>query len=87
MSESGTRYDVGPLPLRCTVCQHDGFHSRESNLSAPLSDSVGPTTECLICARCGYVHWFVKRRDDTPWNEFTKRSAATYDLKPSEHSP
>lgn len=80
-STTGERYNVGPLALRCIVCQHDSFHSRESNLSAPLVDLAGPTTDNLICARCGYIHSFVQRRDDTPWNEFSKRSAGIYELK------
>lgn len=82
--ESGVPYLIGPLPLRCTVCAHERFHSQGSQLTAAPIVSEGPVTDCLICARCGYVHWFVVRRDDTPWNVFTKRLPDMYEVRPAD---
>lgn len=50
--------------LRCEICQHDRFFEREGQLNTALAtffnfDFANPTARCLVCANCGYVHWFL----------------------------
>lgn len=51
-------------PLLCIICQHDHFFRREVDwptvaAAAFLGISLGAASGTyLICAACGYVHWF-----------------------------
>lgn len=56
--------DVNGKPLHCVVCQHGKFHLRSAQLHDQWKtifdvEWASPTCTCLICAGCGYVHWFV----------------------------
>lgn len=56
-------HQVLDRPFACTVCGHDHFHKREAQLHSQTAsffnlEWTGPTTLCLICDRCGYIHWF-----------------------------
>jgi predicted nucleic-acid-binding Zn-ribbon protein len=55
--------DVHGQPLRCVVCQHDTFVSRRAQLHGGVAtffnmEWAARTCTCVICSRCGYVHWF-----------------------------
>ena len=50
--------------LRCEICTHDRFFEKEGQLNTPVAtffnlDFVNPSARCLVCANCGYVHWFL----------------------------
>ena len=50
--------------LACQVCDNDRFFLRKGQLNTALRsvfnlDWADPTAECVICARCGFIHWFV----------------------------
>lgn len=56
--------EIRGKPLKCLVCGHDEFHTRDAQLNtAGMSflnlDWINPTGRCYICARCGYIHWFL----------------------------
>ncbi len=51
-------------PLKCQVCQNDTFWQREAQLHTGVAtffnlEWASPTCICVICSRCGYVHWFL----------------------------
>ena len=51
-------------PFKCLVCQSDEFWEREAQLNTALAtffnmDWANQTATCLVCASCGYVHWFL----------------------------
>lgn len=53
-------------PLKCTICAHEAFHRRKTHFDAALSQDMNPEWKdvegyCLICDRCGYIHWFLDR--------------------------
>jgi len=61
--------DAGPVevlgrPLFCTICRHDHFFRQEVDLDVVagavlLGISLGAASGTyLVCAACGYVHWF-----------------------------
>jgi hypothetical protein len=55
---------VAGVELRCEICKHTTFYSREAQLHTALAsffdlEWTGTTATCYVCARCGYVHWFV----------------------------
>ena len=57
-------FDVQGKPLRCVVCGHQTFHKREAQLHGPVAsffdlEWTGATANCIVCAECGYVHWFL----------------------------
>ena len=50
--------------LNCLVCGHDCFHKREAQLNTAAAsflnfDWANPTGVCYVCAKCGYIHWFL----------------------------
>ncbi len=50
--------------LACLVCEFDLFFKREGQLNTALAslfhlDWADPTANCIVCGRCGYVHWFL----------------------------
>ena len=59
--------EVGGTPLRCVICEHDRFWRRRGQLNTALAtffslDWTSPTAICLVCDRCGYIHWFLPDR-------------------------
>lgn len=66
-SKDPETFEVKGKPFRCQVCNHDLFTKRSAQLNtAALSfldlDWMNQSATCLVCAECGYVHWFVP-----PW--------------------
>ena len=57
-------YAILDKPLHCQICNFDEFHHRK----AVLKDGTNffkwlfdTPAMCFVCARCGYVHWFLPR--------------------------
>ncbi len=53
--------------LHCGVCGNVRFWHRKAQLNTALAsffnlDWLDPSADCYICDRCGYVHWFLKRK-------------------------
>ena len=56
---------VGERDLRCLVCQGTKFVSRNAQLNTALAtffklDWTNESALCVVCAECGYIHWFVQ---------------------------
>ena len=56
--------EVQGRPLKCLVCGHDEFWKNEAQLNTAGRSFLNlewtsPTGHCYICARCGYIHWFM----------------------------
>lgn len=56
--------EVQGRELRCLVCGHDCFHKREAQLNTAAAsffnlDWANSSGICYVCARCGYIHWFM----------------------------
>ena len=54
--------------LTCKVCGFDLFFMRKGQLNTALAsffslDWTNPTANCVVCGRCGYVHWFLGSKD------------------------
>ena len=71
MDESTAKHaaptQVAGNDLRCEICQHDRCFERRGQLNTAVAsffhfDWVYPTARCLICASCGYIHWFVPEK-------------------------
>ena len=50
--------------LACQVCGFDRFFRRRGQLNTAVAsffslDWTNPEADCLVCGRCGYVHWFL----------------------------
>lgn len=50
--------------LVCEICHHDRFYSREGKIQTTAMtffslDWANASATCLVCERCGYVHWFL----------------------------
>jgi hypothetical protein len=50
------------------VCACDLFFVRKAQLNTAMASFFGfdwtnPTADCLVCGRCGYVHWFLGSKD------------------------
>jgi hypothetical protein len=55
---------VAGVDLRCQICQHDSFFERKGQLNTRgltffRLDWINPAARCVICANCGYIHWFM----------------------------
>jgi len=50
--------------LKCLVCGHDEFWKKEAQLNTAGASFLNmewtsPSGICNLCARCGYIHWFL----------------------------
>jgi len=50
--------------LQCLICGHDEFWKREAQLNTAAAsffnfDWANPSGACYVCAKCGYIHWFL----------------------------
>ena len=50
--------------LKCVLCGHDAFWKREAQLNTTFAtllrlDWADKSGVCYVCARCGYIHWFL----------------------------
>jgi hypothetical protein len=55
---------VGERPLLCMVCGHDRYHDQKSLLNTRAGEFFNmawtdKAAKNYICARCGYIHWFL----------------------------
>lgn len=56
-------FEVMGVPLRCEICKNDRFWHRSAQLHSAVAtffdfEWLGPTADCFVCSRCGYIHWF-----------------------------
>lgn len=56
--------DVLGHQLKCQVCSHDQFWRHQVLLNTRTltffdMDWMNRDATCVVCERCGYVHWFV----------------------------
>lgn len=54
-------------PMRCEICDHDRFFQREGKIQTTGMtflelDWLNQSANCVVCAQCGYVHWFLPTR-------------------------
>ena len=54
--------------LACLVCGCDLFFPRKGQLNTAVAsffnlDWTNPTADCVVCGRCGFVHWFLGSKD------------------------
>jgi hypothetical protein len=59
-------YEIQGKMLRCQICQHDEFWRREGQLNTAAAsffnvDWANTSAMCLVCDRCGYIHWFLPK--------------------------
>ena len=50
--------------FNCQVCRNDKFWRREAQLNTAAAtffgfDWANESAICLVCAKCGYIHWFI----------------------------
>ena len=55
--------EVLDKPLHCQVCSAETFYTRKAQLHTAFASFLdlewtAPTCTCVICSRCGFVHWF-----------------------------
>lgn len=58
------RVEVLGKALRCEICGGQEFWQRAAQLNTSLAtffgfDWANPSATCVICAHCGYIHWFM----------------------------
>jgi len=56
--------DIQGRELKCLVCGHDAFWKKEAQLNTAGASLMNlewtsPTGNCYVCAKCGYIHWFL----------------------------
>jgi hypothetical protein len=54
--------------LACLVCGDERFFLRKGQLNTAVAsffrlDWANPSANCVVCGRCGYVHWFLESKD------------------------
>lgn len=59
--------EINGQPARCQMCGHDEFHRRKTHVDTALQRSLNPEWSdspgyCLICDRCGFIHWFMQKQ-------------------------
>jgi hypothetical protein len=58
--------EIDGQPLKFLMCQGEAFHKRRSHIDVALSSVMSPDwadreTYCLVCDRCGFIHWFMSK--------------------------
>lgn len=58
-----TACTVNGASLSCRICGFDRFRERPAQLNAAFATFLGldwlqESVRCVVCARCGYIHWF-----------------------------
>lgn len=56
--------EVQGRELKCLICGNDAFWKREAQLNTATAtffnfDWTNPSGVCYVCAKCGYIHWFL----------------------------
>ncbi len=56
--------EIAGKVLRCEICHHTQFWERKAQLHSAVAtffnlEWAGPTARCVVCERCGYIHWFL----------------------------
>jgi len=51
-------------PMSCEICHHNRFYQREGKIQTTgLTffdlDWLNASATCVVCEKCGYVHWFL----------------------------
>jgi len=59
-----TTVDIHNRPLECQLCRHNYFWHHDVQLHTPAAtlfnlEWANRFATCVICARCGYIHWFL----------------------------
>jgi predicted nucleic-acid-binding Zn-ribbon protein len=52
--------------FNCQICRHNEFWRREAQLNTAVAtffdfDWANESAICLVCANCGYIHWFISQ--------------------------
>ena len=51
---------IAGAELACVVCRNNRFHKRTSQLPRQFGlDWLDSSTTNFVCAKCGYIFWFV----------------------------
>ncbi|MEK7686038.1 MAG: hypothetical protein AAB466_11510 [Verrucomicrobiota bacterium] len=64
MASEPTCVQIQDRILKCQVCGHDEFHKRKAQLNTSVASFLGfdwanRSAQCYVCAKCGYIHWFL----------------------------
>ena len=59
-------FEIHGKELRCLICGHDEFWRREGQLNTAAAslfqlDWANKSAVCIVCDRCGYIHWFLPK--------------------------
>ncbi len=59
-----TTVDIHDRPFQCQVCRHDFFWRHDAQIHTPGAtffnvEWANRIATTVVCARCGYVHWFL----------------------------
>lgn len=57
-------FNIAGIQIRCEICHHEKFYEREGKIQTTAMtffelDWANASATCLVCERCGYVHWFL----------------------------
>jgi hypothetical protein len=63
--EESKIYDIDGKQLFCQFCNNDTFNERKAQLNKSVSTFFGfdwadRSATCLVCSKCGYIHWFLQ---------------------------
>ena len=63
MEDKPVQLKIFDKPFKCTVCDGDTFRQKRAELRGPATSLFRSKDYalCLICAKCGYVHWFMPK--------------------------
>lgn len=66
-SQEAKTHTILGKQLRCLVCDHDRFTHRVVVMPSPRFaffdlEWFSPRADVQVCARCGHVHWFKRKK-------------------------
>ena len=59
-------YEIAGFHLRCEICKNTTFWHRHARLHTAVAsffdvEWLGRSADCMVCSRCGYIHWFLSQ--------------------------
>ncbi len=63
-SDESVGIEVQGKQLQCLVCGNQTFRKRQAQLNTSGAEFLNlgwanQAANCLVCEKCGYIHWFV----------------------------
>ena len=67
MEKTPEKKEIFGKEMTCLICGHNSFFERKAQLNTRLAsffdfDFANKSGTCIVCEKCGYIHWFLEKK-------------------------